>query len=55
MCVSSEGETEVAEPHEQRRGRTLLELTRRDGEWTATQACVGLEGTGETAALAAMD
>jgi stress response protein SCP2 len=53
--MGSEGETGVVEPHEQRRGRTLLELTRRDGEWTATQAGVGLEGTGETAALAAMD
>jgi len=37
-------------------GRTLIELTERDdGSWTATQPDVAVEGTGETAPLAAMD
>lgn len=38
-----------------RRGRTLIELRQdADGEWTATQLGVETVGTGETAALAAM-
>jgi hypothetical protein len=40
---------------ERRRGRTVIELERRDdGVWTTTQVDVDTVGTGETAARAAM-
>lgn len=41
---------------ERQHGRTLLKLTNDSTkEWTATQHGVAVEGTGGTAALAAMD
>lgn len=53
MSMNSE---EVVEDHTAQTGRTLLELhEREDGTWRATQTDVEVEGTGETAALAAMD
>jgi len=54
--MATESEREIVEEHATQRGRTLLELTRRDdGTWIATQRDVDLEGTGETGALAAME
>lgn len=54
--VTSEPDSGSGEKHETQRGRTLLELTSGSGgQWTATQHTVDIEGTGETAALAAMD
>jgi hypothetical protein len=53
MSIDSD---QVVEEHTGRSGRTLLELAEGDdGTWTATQSDVDLEGTGETAALAAME
>ncbi len=47
---------DVVEKHTTQTGRTLLQLNEQsDGTWTATQMDIELEGTGETAALAAMD
>jgi len=47
---------EIGDGHSTQRGHTLLELTERDdGTWLATQYDVDVTGTGETAALAAMD
>jgi len=49
-------EADIVEEHSTQRGHTLLSLTERDdGTWVATQIDVDVTGTGETAALAAMD
>jgi hypothetical protein len=54
--MGSQGEAYILEKHEQKRGRTLLELEQQpDGTWLATQYDMNVEGTGETGALAAMD
>lgn len=37
------------------RGRTLIELVERDGEWEATQLDVDVVGTGETPIQATID
>lgn len=53
--MSSESEN-IVEDHTAQTGRTLLELSEReDGTWSATQTDVDVEGTGKTAAFAAMD
>lgn len=46
----------TAEGHSTQTARTLIELRQRDdGTWLATQPDVGIDGTGETGALAVMD